>query len=124
MYLPKKRIFVIGSLSQADEIAKTAAYYAGDIYEVRYVRKEPEKTFEELVTQAFDNIEWADIVMVVCKPDGTIGKGTTYEVEYATRLRKQIIYKGLAGVIKFDELYNNYLDMLREKIRKQKALEK
>lgn len=95
MHLPKKRIFIIGSLSQADKIAETAAYYAGDIYDVRYVRKEPEKTFEELVTQAFDNIEWADIVMVVCKDDGVIGNGTTYEVEYAKRLKKQIIYKNL-----------------------------
>lgn len=56
------------------------------------MQPESDKIFSECVSTCFDNIEWADSIYVVLKPDGTIGQGVTYELEYAKRLNKKIRY--------------------------------
>lgn len=81
-------IYIIGSLSQANQIKKVADSIKDA--DVRYVHPEPDKTFNECVSTCFDNIEWADNIYAVLKPDGTIGQGVTYELEYAKRLNKEI----------------------------------
>ena len=83
-------IYIIGSLSQANQIKKVADSIKDA--DVRYVQPEPDKTFNECVSTCFDNIEWADSIYAVLKPDGTIGQGVTYELEYAKRLNKEIQY--------------------------------
>lgn len=83
-------IYIIGSLSQANQIKKVADSIK-DV-DVRYVQPEPAKTFSECVSTCFDNIEWADSIYAVLKPDGTVGQGVTYELEYAKRLNKEIQY--------------------------------
>lgn len=83
-------IYIIGSLSQANQIKKVADSIKDA--DVRYVQPEPAKTFSECVSTCFDNIEWADSIYAVLKPDGTIGQGVTYELEYAKRLNKEIQY--------------------------------
>lgn len=82
--------YIIGSLSQAEKIKSIAKeiYYG----EVKYVKPEPKKSFEECVKNCFDNIEWTDNIYVILKPNKTLGQGLTYEVEYAKRLKKNIIY--------------------------------
>ena len=94
-----KKQYVIGSLSQyktiesvANALRQTKPTCPTDQTEVRYIKPEPNKSFEQCVQTCFDNIEWADIIHIIRKPDGTIGQGVTYEAEYARRLRKPIEY--------------------------------
>ena len=86
-------IFVIGSIKQKDQI-KTTAENLKKLCgcDVAYVCDNPFKSFECLVNDAFDRIEKADQIVVVRKPDGSIGDGTTYEVAYARRLKKPVIF--------------------------------
>lgn len=85
-------IYIIGSLSQQDKIEKIGKCLMNNIYgSVRYVKKESDLSFNECISQCFDNIEWTDVVIVVKKEDGTIGDGVCYEMEYARRLNKEIV---------------------------------
>lgn len=89
------KVFVIGSLKQCDRIKEYADAIPKvykSVIEVNYVKRQPDKTFEELVSECFDMIEKADTIFVVMKKDLSIGKGVTYEIEYAKRLNKEIIY--------------------------------
>ena len=91
------KAYVIGSLTQSSLIKKFADQLLMDLpikYGVRYVYSQPDKDFQDLVKECFDNIEWADVIYVILKNDGSIGGGVTYEIEYAKRLKKQIILIG------------------------------
>lgn len=79
-------IYIISSLAQQKNIQALADTLGGS---VRYVKPEPDKSFAECVSNCFDNIEWADIIYALPKPDGTFGEGVTYELEYAKRLGKK-----------------------------------
>ncbi len=87
----KDKAFVIGSLSQEQEIEKIA-FSLMDKYYVYFVSKQPNKSFDILVKEAFDTISISDVIFVLLKPDGTIGQGTTYEIEFAKRMNKKIEY--------------------------------
>ena len=83
----------IGSLSQESQIKKFADQLLMDLpikYGVRYVYSQPDKDFQDLVKECFDNIEWADVIYVILKNDGSIGRGVAYEIEYAKRCKKEI----------------------------------
>ena len=88
-----KKIFVIGSLKHADVIEKYAESLK-KTYEVDYVKKEHNKRLSFLIRQAFDKIEKADVIVAICKEDGTFGDGTCYEMEYARRVGKTIMMVG------------------------------
>ena len=79
----KDKAFVIGSLSQEQEIEKIA-FSLMDKYYVYFVSKQPNKSFDILVKEAFDTILISDVIFVLLKPDGTIGQGVTYEIEFAS----------------------------------------
>lgn len=87
----KDKAFVIGSLSQEQEIKKIA-FSLMDKYYVYFVSKQPNKSFDILVKEAFDTILISDVIFVLLKPDGTIGQGVTYEIEFAKRMNKKIEY--------------------------------
>ncbi len=87
----KDKAFVIGSLSQEQEIEKIA-FSLMDKYYVYFVSKQPNKSFDILVKEAFDTISISDVIFVLLKTDGTIGQGTTYEIEFAKRMNKKIEY--------------------------------
>lgn len=88
----RDNIYIIGSLSQQDKIEKIGKCLMNNIYgSVRYVKKESDLSFNECISQCFDNVEWTDVVIVVKKEDGTIGDGVCYEMEYARRLNKEIL---------------------------------
>lgn len=53
---------------------------------------EPETPFSKLVEDCFDKIEKADLVLVVPRDDGSIGKGTTYEIVFARRVGTDVIF--------------------------------
>jgi len=85
----RDKIYIIGSLSQADKIESTAKYYIGTgRYDVRYVKPEPEKNLMTLIEKCFKNILWSDRVYVVPKSDGTFGDGVSYEIAFAKMIGK------------------------------------
>lgn len=55
------------------------------------MKKESDLSFNECISQCYNNIEWANVIIVIKKEDGTIGDGVSYEMEYARRLNKKII---------------------------------
>ena len=82
----KDKIYIIGSISQADRIKSAADYYIKTgRYRVRYIKEEPEKSLKTHV-----RIIWADRVYVIPKPDGTLGDGVTYEVVFAELIGKRV----------------------------------
>ena len=85
-YMNEQKIFIVGSISQEEQIKKLADKFNTTMY----VKHQPNKSFKQLVSEAFTNIEEADLIIAVKKPDGTFGEGTTYELEYARRLGKRI----------------------------------
>lgn len=87
----KDKIYIIGSLSQADRIESTAKYYIETgRYDVRYVKPEPEKPLMTLIQKCFKNILWSDRVYVIPKPDGSFGDGVSYEVAFAKMMGKRV----------------------------------
>lgn len=87
------KAYIIGSYSQESLIKKFADQLLMDLttkYGVRYVYSQPDKDFQDLVKECFDNIEWADVIYVILKNDGSIGRGTAYEIEYAKRCKKEV----------------------------------
>lgn len=89
------KIFVIGSMINSKEIEFSAR--ALNTVGGNYARYE-QPIHEEIediscaIHKAFDNIEWCDSVYVVRKNNGELGNGTIYEIEYASRLGKEICY--------------------------------
>lgn len=77
------KIFVIGSLSQEEDIKKAAEYYKFTGNDVDYVRRRSNAPLQELVTEVFDKIYEADKVIVVPKQDDSFGTGVTYEMAFA-----------------------------------------
>ena len=85
------KAFIIGPISRANRIEDVARYYIKCGYhEVRYVHSQPNKSLEDLINEAYNNIQWADEVIVVRKEDGSLGNGTLYEYVYAKRINKII----------------------------------
>lgn len=83
-------IYIIGSLSQADFIKKLAKHFKENAcFNVKYVH-EKNKPIETIIHDCFDTIEWSQYVIAVQKPDNSLGRGTLYEIEYATRLGKPV----------------------------------
>lgn len=85
-------IYVIGSLSRDEKIKEIAEDYASFGHHVDYVKKQPETPFSKLVEDCFDKIEKADLVLVAPRDDGSIGKGTTYEIVFARRVGTDVIF--------------------------------
>lgn len=75
---------------QYDEIQTLAKKFGNDA-DVDYVKPQNEM-FADLVHSAFQKISECDVVMALKKPDGTLGDGVTYEVEFAVWLKKPVIY--------------------------------
>lgn len=81
--------FIIGSLSQESQIKEIAEILSHKI-NVSYVHKEEGVNLASLISNAFDNIDKADIIIALGKSNGDIGDGTLYELEYAKRMNKKI----------------------------------
>lgn len=88
------KIYVIGSVSQANQIKRVADEYIKLGNDVRYVKPE-DKDLAELIHLCFLTIEaWADMVVVVpksCARVLDIGHGTMYEIEFAKRVKKPVV---------------------------------
>lgn len=87
----KDKLYIIGSISQKEQIKNTAQYYIETgRYKVRYVKEEPNVSFPALIYRCFLNILWADRIYAIPKPDGTLGTGVTYEMVFAKLLGKWV----------------------------------
>lgn len=97
-------IYIIGSISDNNKnyiiecVKMTTAYLLNDTFcdektseNLRYVKPEPNKDIQTLISERYSNIEWADMIVAVTKPDGSIGVGTSYEIEYANRIGKFVV---------------------------------
>lgn len=85
------KVFIIGSVSQEDDISAYANFVRDIGYEVDHVRKQPDKNLGDLITEAYQKINDADKIIVFRKPDGSIGTGTLYEMKFAEFLGKNIL---------------------------------
>lgn len=98
-----KKIYVIGSLSKDKRIREVAEMIKiNGNFDVEYVHRQPTKAKELLIRECFSNIETADVVVAVEKTRNIFGDGTMYELEYARRCGKKIIFDN-GG--KFGELF-------------------
>ena len=86
-----KRIFIIGSLSQVNELKEIADVLRKD-FDVTYVHPRPNDTIDVIIHDAFDEIEKCNHVVALRKPDKSFGRGTLYEIEFAKRIHKPITF--------------------------------
>lgn len=93
------KIFIIGSITQVPVMEKVKEALGivkttngQPYYEVEHVKHQPDQPLETLIRQAYLSIAQTDQVMVIMKPDGSIGEGTMYEIEYAKLLDKAVTY--------------------------------
>lgn len=85
------KTYIIGSMSCAEKIADVAKYLKeAHCYDVDYVKPQPDKSMDDLIMECYRHISKVDEVIVVPKPDGTIGTGTMYEMGFAKFLGKKI----------------------------------
>lgn len=85
------KVFIIGSVSQEDDIRVCAERIRELGHEVDHVRKQPDKNLGDLIAEAYQKINEADKIIVFRKPDGSIGTGTLYEMKFAEFLGKNIL---------------------------------
>lgn len=86
------KIYIIGSMSQADTIKAIGEHLNTlDYYDVRYVQPQPQKYLSNLILECYENIQWADRIFAITKPDGSVGEGVTYEIMYAHTLEKTVL---------------------------------
>ncbi|MDR1549045.1 MAG: hypothetical protein LBT06_10720 [Hungatella sp.] len=84
------KIFVIGSPTNVHLIKRIAEKYGVAGSDVDYVKPESSYTFTQCVQQAFDKIMKSDIVVVIPKHDGSLKRGTIYEMIFAEEMGKQL----------------------------------
>lgn len=86
-------IYIIGSLSQADTIKNLAKRLRKENFhfKIKYVHKK-KKPIETIIHNCFDEIASSHHIVAVEKPDGSFGKGTLYEIEFAKRLGTPIYF--------------------------------
>lgn len=86
-----KKIVIIASLYQEDDIKTTVDYYTRLGYVVDYPKRQPNKNFADIVEDYLRKIYDADLVVAITKNDGTFGEGATYELAFAEFFGKRIV---------------------------------
>ena len=82
------RVIIIASLSQENDIKNVTEHYRKIGCFVDYPIRQSDKEFSEIVDNYLYRINLADLVVVISKPDGTLGRGSTYELSFAKFLNK------------------------------------
>ena len=75
-----KRIYIIGAISQIEEINRVA----NKLMTKNKVR------IPKLTDSHFKNIQWCDVPLVVAKPDRTFGESITHEVCFEEFLQRYL----------------------------------
>lgn len=79
-------IYIIGSVKRMDYINNVKSYVEdlyGETCFISSVEPRPGWSLEMLIEESFSKIKESDMVIVVSKPDGTLGDGVTYEKVFA-----------------------------------------
>lgn len=84
-------IYIIGSVKYMKDIEMCAEYYNMIGFNVTHVKPEPDRDLGSLIEEGYRNIDNAYFVVVVTKPDDTIGEGTLYEKKFAEYQNKLVI---------------------------------
>lgn len=85
-------VYIIGSVSQEDEIKQIAEYFKkNEGFSVIYVKSQPDKSIESLIFDCYKNISESDLVVAVPKKNGTFGIGVTYEIMFAKFIGKEVM---------------------------------
>ncbi len=86
-------IYIIGSLSQAKLIKKLAKQLKKENwhFNVKYVHKK-KKSIKTVIHNCFDKIASSNHIVAVTKPDGSFGRGTSYEIKFAKRIGTPIYF--------------------------------
>lgn len=100
------KVYVIGSIMEAAEINRVCEALVNLKHTVRSVS--PVKTtYKDAVQESYKNIAWSDIVVVITKPDGSVGTGVAHKLCFAEFLDKTIhIIRSYEG----GRNYNNNAD--------------
>ena len=83
-------IHIIGTLCRVDAIEEAALHYLKLGYSVSIVRRQPNKSKEELIIQCFDDIRQSSEIVAVPHADGSFGEGTQYEIAFAKFLGRRV----------------------------------
>lgn len=77
----------MGSSPQAKLIKKLAKQLKKENlhFNVKYVHKKKDP-IETVIHNCFDKITSSNHIVAVTKPDGSFGRGTSYEIEFAKRM--------------------------------------
>ena len=87
------KCYILGSLSREKEMEKLKNYLSNlSTCVIRCVGKDDNAPYNELISKCFDNIVWADIIIVFKNKDNELGLSSMYEVEFAKRMGKVILY--------------------------------
>ena len=112
------KLFIIGSLSNENYIKRLGEWYKRQGYEVTTVHNQPLKTINELIIEAYRNIEQTDAVIAVTKEDGSFGDGTCYETAFASHIGKPVRVMNHSDIDKMvkptlNERERKFLELLR-----------
>lgn len=83
-------IHIIGTFRREDAIEEAALHYLKLGYSVSMVRRQPNKSKEELIIQCFDDIRQSSEIIAVPYTDGSFGEGTQYEIAFAKFLGRRV----------------------------------
>lgn len=86
-----QKLFIIGSLAQMENIHEIHELFY-KLCKVRTVRPYDNLGFFDIFKLTYENIKWCDCLIVITKPNMTLGENVTYELEFAKQLNKTILY--------------------------------
>lgn len=98
----KKNVFIIGSCSSEEYdngVAAVHSILSNSVevvkkWDIDYVIPNPTIPLPYLIEQCYDSIDRCDVLVCVKKMDGSIGNDTLYELLYAKRKGRQVIFVG------------------------------
>ena len=83
------KVYVIGSIMETKEINRVCEALVNLKHTVRSVNL-VKTTYKDAIQECYKNIEWSDIVVVITKPDGSIGTSVAHKLCFAEFLDKTI----------------------------------
>lgn len=87
------KCYILGSLSREKEMEKLKNYLSNlSTCVIRCIDTDNDTPYDELISKCFDNIVWADVIIAFKNKDNELGLSSMYEVEFAKRMGKVILY--------------------------------
>lgn len=86
------KYYILGSLLREKEMEDLKIFFGKHSCVVRCVDTDNDTPYDELISKCFDNIVWADVIIAFKNKDNELGLSSMYEVEFAKRMNKVILY--------------------------------